>query len=424
MGAEELDRFYGIGPAASGNISWSGVELGRDVRIRLAPEHELDIAGPGGPHEVLVPFLRETTGLTLLGGVASNGDKVTLVSRTDDGIELGFEPDACVSALIRRHVFLKSLPWYGRLPFHYRRVPPRLRAAIRDLLGRRVSADEYPAWPLECSVEALRRMYLFARREADGSQPLPFWPDGRQFALAVTHDIDSAEGQARVTSWMDEEAKIGVRSCFYVVGREYPVDLGLWREANERGFEVGLHGDRHDHKLAFLPEEDIRRRLAPCERLADDLSMTGFRAPSLFRTKALLSVVGERYAYDSSVPDTGLLPTAANGCATVFPFELDGVRELPVTVPADGTLLARGLEPEQVLAAWLAKTEWIRAMGGAAVFLAHPEDGFSAEPRMYKAMRFFLEQMAADDDAWIALPREIVVAWDRRRSAGAIGAGA
>ena len=97
--------------------------------------------------------------------------------------------------------------------------------------------------------------------------------------------------------------------------------------------------------------------------------MAADRSPSLLRSAALYDVLEDRFEYDSSIPDSGLLPTR-NGCATVFPFERGRLPILPLTVPPDGQLLGRGLSPKQVVAAWMAKVEWVASLGGATVSLS------------------------------------------------------
>jgi hypothetical protein len=141
--------------------------------------------------------------------------------------------------------------------------------------------------------------------------------------------------------------------------------------------------------------------------------MRGFRSPSMLRSPALYDALRGRFEYDSSIPDTGLLPSR-NGCATVFPLEVGGVPVLPLTVPPDGQLMSRGLDPDAVVAQWIEKAEWIRSLGGVAVLLTHPERGFVAEPSMRAAYRRFLDWAAAQDDAWHALPREVVAHWSER----------
>jgi len=76
---------------------------------------------------------------------------------------------------------------------------------------------------------------------------------------------------------------------------------------------------------------------------------TGYRAPSLLRTRPLLRDLGPRFRYDSSIPTAGgLFPTPNNGCATARPFRIEDILELPITLPRDGTLRFLGFSPDEV----------------------------------------------------------------------------
>jgi hypothetical protein len=174
-----------------------------------------------------------------------------------------------------------------------------------------------------------------------------------------------------------------------------------------------LHGSHHDNRIAFLEDGGAEAELDACRATIDELRMRGFRSPSMLRTPRLYEALEGRFAYDSSMPDTGLLPER-NGCGTVFPFAHGSITVVPLTLPPDGQLLGRGLEPAEVLAAWIAKAEWIAGVQGAAVHLTHPEPGFSAEPAMRETYRAFMRWVSSRDDVWAATPAEIVDHWTSR----------
>jgi hypothetical protein len=173
-----------------------------------------------------------------------------------------------------------------------------------------------------------------------------------------------------------------------------------------------LHGPHHDNRIAFLDAKHAAAQLDACAEVMDEHKMRGFRSPSMLRTPGLYGLLADRFAYDSSMPDTGLLP-ARNGCATVFPLT-QRLSVLPLTLAPDGQLLGRGLGPDAVLATWIAKAEWIATLGGVAVHLTHPEPGFSADAPMRAAYERFLDWVAGRDDVWCATPVEIVEHWRSR----------
>ena len=412
----ELDRFWGVPPGASLRVSSAAPRPG---------PHVLELrAGllPRGPARIELPELRPVQGEPLLSALLRDGREVTLSARTDDGsVELAFDPDRAVAWLIGRRALTERRPAVARLPFHYHRIPAPVRRVLRDLLTRRraVRLDAgFPGWPVEPSVEAVRLIYLAARRAVQpGLEPSPFWPDGKRWALLLSHDVDSAAGLALAPELASEEHERGLAACWYIVGSRYPLDPSPLGQLVAAGGEIGLHGDLHDNKLSFLSVDEIGRRLDACAEAIERYDMRGFRSPSMLRTTALYDALASRFTYDSSMPDTGLLPRP-NGCASVFPVEYRGMLVLPLTVPPDGQLLSRGLTPDATLAAWIAKAEWVREVGGVAFHLTHPERGFSSAPAMRDVYRRFLDWAADQADAWRGLPVDLATAWRARLEAG------
>ena len=108
---------------------------------------------------------------------------------------------------------------------------------------------------------ALRRRRAAVRREpiailadrsgAGGKPPgWPGWPEGKQFAFVLTHDVEGSKGLSRVPRLMDLEVRHGFRSSFnFVPEGEYAVSAGFTRKAIREGFEIGAHGLEHDGKL-------------------------------------------------------------------------------------------------------------------------------------------------------------------------------
>jgi hypothetical protein len=117
------------------------------------------------------------------------------------------------------------------------------------------------------------------------------------------------------------------------------------------------------------------------------------------------------FDYDSSYPDTDPYGPDGGGCCSWLPFEVEGVVELPVTLPQDHTLF-------EILGAdgtaWHDKTELIRARHGMALLITHPD--YMTSDRRLDEYRRFLSAFASDESAWRALPHE-VSAWWRRRTA-------
>jgi peptidoglycan/xylan/chitin deacetylase (PgdA/CDA1 family) len=409
-----VDRFWGI-PAAPEVSVVRAEPVAPTVAVELL-DHE-SVGVPSAPVRVEIPGLRPVPGEPIVRARTATGETVALVARAaDGGVQLGFDPDDAIARLVARHALSARSPASARLPFHYHRIPAPVREVLRNVLTRRQSGalDAYPAWPIEPSVEAVRRIYLAARQSFDTTlEPAPFWPEGKRWAVLLSHDIDSRSGLTLAPEQAAEEAQRGLASAWYVVGRRYALDGGALAELEAIGMELGLHGDTHDSTLAFVSPEAIAQRLDQCQHVVERYRMRGFRSPSMLRTAALYDVLRGRFAYDSSMPDTGLLPSR-NGCASVFPIEVQDVLVVPLTLPPDGQLLSRGLGPDAIVAAWIAKAEWVRAVGGVAFHLTHPERGFSASPRMRETVRRFLDWVTDQGDAWHVLPADLAAAWQAR----------
>jgi peptidoglycan/xylan/chitin deacetylase (PgdA/CDA1 family) len=412
-----INSFWGIEPSTALTAD-AGPVVARWEAVGLRCDDAFPVDLPE-PLWIVVPERRIlATGQPLLRGRLRDGREVTLAVRQDDGrVTTAFDLDLAVRALIALGQYTERRPYAARLPFSYRRVPASVRNLIRNLLTRRQALTldaRCPMWPVEPSVETMRRIYLGLRRIIQpGLTTVPFWPAGKRFAIALTHDVDSAEGLRTARGVAREETDCGHRSCWFVVGRDYPLDRSALEDLRGVGSELGLHGVHHDNRLPFLTADRVAQELDACRADIEALKMRGFRSPSMLRTPILYAMLEGRFAYDSSMPDTGLLPSR-NGCRTVFPFAHRRIIVLPLTLPPDGQLLALGLSPANALAAWIAKTEWIASVGGVAMCLTHPERGFSAEQPMRETYRGFMDWVSSREDAWRPTPAEMVDWWSRR----------
>jgi len=279
-------------------------------------------------------------------------------------------------------------PITARLPLNYRIVPGWARAVIASGIGRmnrrRVERWAlFPAWPIDLSADVLADL-------RDG-QAAP--PAAAPAPVVLTHDIDSPEGLTQlVKQFLPAEEAAGARSTSYLVPCAWPIDHGLVADVIARGHAVGVHGCDHSNTTPFAPPDERRRRLDAAQSLAGRYPVSGYRAPSLLRTRALLRDVGARYRYDSSIPTSGgLFPTPNNGCATARPFRVEGAVELPITLPRDGSLRFLGCSPDEILRAWIDCAGLVARSRGIVVLLTHCERRFSGHPAMFKTYCRFLE---------------------------------
>jgi len=214
--------------------------------------------------------------------------------------------------------------------------------------------------------------------------------------VLLTHDLDSPEGLANLVGrFLAEEEAVGARSTSYVVPCAWPLEYTLLDETTARGHELGIHGYNHSNQTPYLPPEVRQERLRAALPLAQRYRMIGYRAPSLVRTRELLRDLVPHYRYDSSIPTSGgLFPVPNNGCASARPFRAEGIVELPVSLPRDGTLRFLGMGAEEILATWIDCADKIARSGGVVVLLTHCEERFSGGRGMLDAYRRFLRWVA------------------------------
>jgi peptidoglycan/xylan/chitin deacetylase (PgdA/CDA1 family) len=299
--------------------------------------------------------------------------------------------DADVAALRERRAFTDVRPVSARLPVNYRVVPGWARAAIGSAVGRwnrrrtRTWAA-FPQWPIDLTADLLADLGERFSAPSHSSPPAP---------VVVTHDIDSPEGLTNlVARFLPIEETAGARSTNYVVPCAWNVDHALVAEVVARGHGVGVHGYDHSHTTPFAADAERRKRLDGARDFAERYAVDGYRAPSLLRTRPLLRDLAARYRYDSSIPTSGgLFPTPNNGCATARPFRIEGIVELPISLPRDGTLRFLGYTPDQMLRMWIECADLIARARGVVVLLTHCERRFSGQPRMLDAYRRFLEHI-------------------------------
>jgi hypothetical protein len=246
------------------------------------------------------------------------------------------------------------------------------------------------------------------------------WPDGKRFALAFTHDVDTDEGQRNVNSLVDVEMQMGFRSSFNFVPEGYRVSDALRHYLIKQGFEVGVHGLTHDGNL-FCSEKYFIKQVPKINYYIKEWNAVGFRAPSMFHNLKLIHHLD--IEYDASTFDVDPFEPQPDGVETVFPFWVEdgssgkGYVELPYTLPQDFTVFV--LMQEKSIDIWKRKLDWIVDSGGMALLNTHPDymyfennrramDNFPA--RYYEE---FLQYIRTNyrDEYWHILPRDIAQFW-------------
>lgn len=293
--------------------------------------------------------------------------------------------------LVNRIYYLlkPALPWRVRLALR------RWRAERR----RRAFADVWPIDPQAARTPAGWRG----------------WPEGKQFALVLTHDVESFKGLARVGQLMNLERDHGFRSCFNLVPEgEYRVPDELREMLLKGGFEAGIHGLEHDGRL-YSSKAKFAAKAVRIREYLHDWSACGFRSPLMQHKLQWLHALNAEY--DSSTFDTDPFEPEPDGVGTIFPFWVsgpngDGFVELPYTLVQDLNLFQVLREPN--IDIWKRKVDWIAQNGGMVLLNTHPDymcfegsqDRDEYPVSYYEEFLNYVRERY-EGSYWAALPREV-----------------
>lgn len=352
----------------------------------------------------------------------SSGASIAWIWTADDGSTfLPFDPNEAIrnywsegyltvgSSSVSATAKRVAMRGYYRL----RPILPRpAQIAMRRLFSRAQLRARFPRWPIETAVHDLYTM-LFRLVGDLAGEPIPHlavWPHGSSWALVLTHDVESKAGYEVVRSLQVAEASSGYRSSWnFVPERDYDVEDELVQELLAAGFEVGVHGLRHDG-LDLDSYSTFQERLPAIQRYARRWHAAGFRSPATHRVWEWMPLLG--FDYDSSYTDTAPFEPQSGGCCTWLPYHNGDLIELPITLPQDHTVFEILRRSDEAL--WMEKARFLRSRGGMALLLTHPDYMLGGLVR--DAYMRFLQAFGDDASAWRALPRD-VSAWWRRRGA-------
>ena len=289
----------------------------------------------------------------------------------------------------------------------YYKVRPFIPRRIQILLRRMVLARKYQRW---------RNKWPIPVENFQNPNPWEGWPDGKKFALVLTHDVETERGQNRCLSLMKIEEELGFVSSFNFVPERYEVSSIVRNEIVRKGFEVAVHDLKHDGKL-YSSKENF---LESAERINGYLKAweaVGFRAGAMhnnFEWNHALDV-----EYNASTFDFDPFEPQPGGVKTIFPFWVrkDGTKRgyvsLPYTLAQDFTLFV--LLREKNISIWKKKLDWVASHGGMVLLITHPDYMcFGGKiPRFdeYPLERYtdLLEYVKTEYSGqyWNALPREL-----------------
>lgn len=294
-------------------------------------------------------------------------------------------------------------------------LPPALRLSVRRWFALRKRQSVEGVWPILPGSE----------RAPEG---WPGWPEGKKFAVVLTHDVEGQRGLDRCLQLMQLEKKAGFRSSFNLIPEgDYQSSSHLRAELRQNGFEVGVHDLRHDGKL-YQSRQIFSHNAERINRYLKEWNATGFRSGFMHHNLDWLHDLNIQY--DASTFDTDPFEPQPDGVGTIFPFWVPrpsrasrpasnpasdlspGYVELPYTLPQDSTMFV--LFRESSLSVWKEKLDWVAHHGGMVLLDSHPDyinfqgKPFSGEYRHthYEGLLRYLQQKYAGQ-FWHALPREV-----------------
>lgn len=294
-------------------------------------------------------------------------------------------------------------------------LPPVARARLRKVaLGRGdVQTDALLRWPVEDRYVAFQRRTVRELLRLKGVERLPhvaFWPEGKTFALVLTHDVESETGVGFVRAVAGLEERYGVRSSFNFVPELYPLDHALMDELRGRGFEVGVHGLTHDGRL-FSSRRRFDHEAPRINSYLRRWDASGFRSPMTHRHPEWMQDLD--MDYDLSFFDTDPFEPIPGGTMSIWPFTIGRFLELPYTLVQDHTLMVTLGESTPRL--WIEKVGFVERNHGMALVNSHPD--YLLAPGALALYEELLRHATARPGCWNALPAE-VARWWRARASG------
>lgn len=301
---------------------------------------------------------------------------------------------------------LRNKIYYHLKPF----IPTSVRRAMRKKFAAWVRKRTRDVWPIMPGSEHPPKNW-------------PGWPENKEFAFVLTHDVEGPIGLRRCRQLMQLEMEVGVRSSFnFIPEGGYRVPRELREELVSNGFEVGVHDFRHDGHL-FASRREFARKAAHINHYISEWGAAGFRSGFMLHKLDWLHDLD--ICYDASTFDTDPFEPQPEGRHTIFPFWVpalhkrngaiheSGYVELPYTLAQDSTLFL--LLHERTPTIWMQKLDWIAQHHGMALLDTHP-DYMSFQSSSKRSGEFdvnlyrqFLEYVLQryPGSFWNPLPREV-----------------
>jgi hypothetical protein len=294
---------------------------------------------------------------------------------------------------------IRNLIFYTIKPL----VPRIIQLYIRKIIASRIREKHKNVWPI---------------LEQAGVAPAGWngWPEKKQFALVLSHDVDTQRGHDKCRLLSDLETELCVRSAFNFVPERYNVSRSLQEELAAKGFEIGIHGLKHDGKL-FRSWKAFSADAKKINEYIGQWKVEGFSSPSMMHNLDWMHALD--ILWDISTFDTDPFEPQPDGVCTILPFVVNNADsgksfvELPYTLPQDFTIYE--VLHETTIDIWKKKLDWVARHGGMALLNSHPDymnfsNGKCAAEEYPSAFyNDFIRHIQTEygGSYWHALPRDV-----------------
>ena len=213
------------------------------------------------------------------------------------------------------------------------------------------------------------------------------------------------QGQ-RLAGLAELEEGLGLRSSFNFVPERYRVDPALLSALRQRGFEIGVHGLKHDGQL-FSSQRSFTRQAAKI----NSTCMHGPRWAFVLPTPTGIRTGCKRLT-------SSMICHSLTAIPTTYAWRRHDHLAFPTRIVCGTTVYARAGSHAYghfgcVLALfWLDKVDFVERSRGMALVNAHPD--YLRDPKRLALYEAFLRAMTEKDNYWHALPREVARWWKRR----------
>ena len=330
-----------------------------------------DILGPGG--ESVGTIRRATDGSVFIPFDPNLAERVVL---TEAYVPRLSTQAGGLARAVARHAYYWIRP----------ALPRTAQMAMRRRFARVQDRTIFPRWPAETALHDLQE-WLMSIIQLIAGHPIPqihWWPEELRVGRSIlTHDVERPARLWRVRElWRSRQSAGLAVGVVLRAGAGLRVEASLLDELRDGGFEVALHGLKHDgrrHSARDLRSSVFRQ----CEVTRRHGVQRGFglRQPSRSEMGADRSLwASTTTSYSDVAPyDRNLAvparwrPVLHRGCRRAADHVADGSHDFrPARAPG---LRRSGIREGAV---------YLRARGGMAMLLTHP--GLSPEPHRH-AMR-------------------------------------